>query len=261
MLSTIRSSNSMSGFSAATARRGAQPEAVGELHDVRLVDGRDLAAAHPAGVVERELEDASRAGDRDRLDRDPGVLVRQPAAVRVQPFDQLGDASSRALLELDPDVEVLGVLAHDDEVDVLVERAHARIGLARAHLRVEVESVAQRDVDGAETLADRGRDRALQRDAVAADRVERRLGQRVAAVLVHHVRAGRLDVPFEVDAGRFEHASRRLGQLRAGAVSWDECHDVLSRASDCTDDSAPSCLHLPAFRDEPPERDALACAP
>ena len=41
--------------------RDAQPEPVGELHDVRLVDGRDLAAAVPARVVEGELEDAARA--------------------------------------------------------------------------------------------------------------------------------------------------------------------------------------------------------
>ncbi len=86
-------------------------------------------------------------------------------AVRVQPLGELGHVF-RALLELDPDVHVLGVLAHDDEVDVLVERAHAGIRLARPHLRVEVEAVAQRDVDRAEALADRRRDRALQRDAV-----------------------------------------------------------------------------------------------
>ena len=55
--------------------RDAQPEAVGVLHDVGLVDDRDLAASLAAGVVERELDDAARALDRDRLDRDARVLA------------------------------------------------------------------------------------------------------------------------------------------------------------------------------------------
>ena len=186
----------------------------------------------------------------------PASSCGSRAAVRVQPLDQLGRVG-RALLELDPDVEILGVLAHDDEVDVLVARAHARVRLARPHLRVEVEPVAQRDVDGAEALADRRRDRALQRDAVAADRLERRLGQRVAAVLVHHVRAGGLDVPLEVDAGRLEHAARRLGELRAGAVSGDECHDVRHEPAIVRTIPHPSCLHLQGI---PRDSRAEGCA-
>ena len=59
--------------------------------------------------------------------------------------------------------------------------------------------------------------------------VERLLGQRVAAVRVHDVGAGRLDVPLEVDAGRLEHATRRLGELRAGSVAGDEGDTVGDR--------------------------------
>jgi hypothetical protein len=89
MLSTMRSSNSMSSFSAATSRATLQVQAVRELHDVRLVHGRDLAAAVAARVVEGELDDAARAADRDRLDRDAGVVVSELAALRLDPVDQL----------------------------------------------------------------------------------------------------------------------------------------------------------------------------
>ena len=112
MLSTIRSSNCDVGVLGGDLARDAQEEAVGELHDVRLVHGRDLLAAVLARVVERELDDPPRAGDRDRLDRDPRVVVAELAAVGLDPLDQLLGVG-RALLVLDPGVEVLGVLADD----------------------------------------------------------------------------------------------------------------------------------------------------
>ena len=94
-------------------------------------------------------------------------LIEMPASswASLPPFDLIQSisscASSRALLVLDAGVEVFGVLADDDQVDVLEARAHAGIRLAGAHLRVEVEALAQGDVDGAEAAADRRRDRAL----------------------------------------------------------------------------------------------------
>ena len=166
-------------------------------------------------------------------------LIEMPASRwrSVPPFDSIqrisSSASSRALLVLDAGVEVLGVLADDDQVDVLEARAHAGVALARAHLRVHVELLAERDVHRAEAAADRRRDRALQRDARLADRVEHLGRQRVAAVAVHHVGARLADVPVELDAGRLEGAPRRLGQLRAGAVTGDE------------DDSVRHVLNLP----------------
>ena len=120
----------------------------------------------------------------------------------------------RADLVLDPRVEILGRLADDHDVDVLVPRADAGVALARAHLGVEVEALSQRDVDRAEAAAHRRRDRPLQRDSVLLDRLEDVLGKRVAAVLIHDVAARVLDVPVELDPGRLEHAAGRLGQLR-----------------------------------------------
>src|SRR5205823_2192778 len=120
---------------------------------VRLVHGRDLAPAVAARVVERELDDAARAGDGDRLDRDPCVAVPELPAVRLDPADQLLGLG-RALLVLDPGVEVLRVLADDDQVDVLEPRAYARIRLAGPHLPVHVELLAKRHVDGPEAAPD-----------------------------------------------------------------------------------------------------------
>jgi hypothetical protein len=188
------------------------------------VDGRHLAAAVAARVVERELDDPARAADRKRLDRDPG-FGRHGAAVRGDPLGELRRVRG-ALLVLDPRVQILGRFADDDQVDVLVPRADALVALARPHLAVEVERLAQRDVDRPEAAADRRGDRALEGDAGALDRVENVLGQRVAAVALHHVCARVLDVPLELDAGRLEHSPGRFRQLRPGSIAGDECHLV-----------------------------------
>src|SRR5207249_60813 len=128
--------------------RDAQPEAVGEFHDVGLVHSRDLAAAVAARVVERELEDAAGAGGGNRLYGDPAVW---------------------------------------------------------------------------------GGGRPFERGACVTNRVENLGGQRIAAVLVHDIGAGLLDVPLEADSRRLEYAPRRLCELRPGAVAGDEDYAVRHR--------------------------------
>src|SRR6266498_2568720 len=149
MLSTMRSSNSISSFSAATI---------------------------PARVVERELHDAPASRDRDRLDRDARIVVREAAAFRLDPLNEL-DRVLRAFLVLDPDVEVLRVFADDDQIHLFETRTDAWIGLARTDLTVEIEALAKRDVHGAEAASDRCCDRALEGDAGFANRVEDVVGQ------------------------------------------------------------------------------------
>ncbi len=82
MLSTMRSSNSMSGYSLGHLAADAQEQAVGALHDVGLVHGRDLVAAVLARVLEGEARDALRALARDDLDALGGVRRRPCARCR-----------------------------------------------------------------------------------------------------------------------------------------------------------------------------------
>ena len=95
-----------------------QVEAVGELHDVGLVHGRHLVPAISSRVVEREFDDSSRSRHRDRLDRDARVRLDRTSSL-FDPGDQLASLLG-TLLELDARVEILGVLAYDDEVDGVV---------------------------------------------------------------------------------------------------------------------------------------------
>ena len=69
-----------------------------------------------------------------------------------------------------PGVEVLGVLADDDQIDALEPRRHARQVPHRPQVRVQIERLAQADVDAREALADGRADRSLERDLVSPDR-------------------------------------------------------------------------------------------
>ncbi len=141
-------------------------------------------------------------------------------------------AASRADHVLDAGVQVLGVLADDDEVDVLVARLEALHRAGRAQVRVQAEGLAQRDVDAPEALADRRRDRALEGDLVALDRLEDVLRER-RPVLGDDALAGVHDLPVEGDAGGVEHATGRLRQLRTDAVAGDQ-GDSVGHALDCS---------------------------
>ncbi len=177
-----------------------QEEAVRQLHDVRLVDGRDLAPAVGDGVVEGEPGDPLRGGAGDDLDALGGV-----GADHV----------------LDPGVQVLGVLADDHEIDVLVARVEALHRSRRAQVRVEVERLPKRHVDAPKPLADRRGDGALEGDPVALDRLEDVIRER-RAVLGDDSLPGVDDLPFEGNARGVEDTTGCLRQLRPDAVAGDQ---------------------------------------
>src|SRR5690606_38867123 len=102
-------------------------------------------------------------------------------------------------------IQPFGVLAEDDQIDVAERRLDAGQRAARADVGVQVELLAELDVDALETLPDRSRDGPLERDVVPADRVHHGIRQR---------RSVRLDrrgpylvdpFPLDLDAGRLQH--------------------------------------------------------
>ena len=143
-------------------------------------------------------------------------------------------ASSRALFELDARVHILGVLAEDDDVDLLrvLHRAgHALVILHRPHAGVEIENLAQRHVERANAAADRRSERSLDGDAQIARRGHRIVGQPVAE-LAEGLFAGEDLEPADgalAAVGLFdrgvEDPLRSLPDVAAGAVAFDEGND------------------------------------
>ena len=129
------------------------------------------------------------------------------------------------LLELDAGVEVLGVLAHDDDVGLGEARADALVGLARADARVEVELLAQEHVDQRKPEPTGVVVGPLDPDAVALDRVQRAVGERGA--LLARRRPRRRGARPTRTRPRWPRArARGLDELGAGAVAGDEGHGV-----------------------------------
>jgi hypothetical protein len=168
------------------------------------VDGGDLAPAVGDRVVEGEPGDPLGGGAGDDLDALRGI---GPDHV------------------LDPGVEVLGVLADDDEVDVLVARLQPPDAARRPEIGVQPERLAEGHVDAPEALADRGRDRALERHSVTPDRLEDVLRQG-RPVLGDAGLAGLDLLPLELHTGGVEDAPGCLRQLRSDAVAGDQRHSM-----------------------------------
>ena len=146
----------------------AEKEPVGELHDVRLVDDRDLPALVRPGVLKREFRDLAGVLFGDNLDADRGCGID---LLLVQPIDGGDDfrCISFASIKLNAGVHALQILANYYQIDVREGALNALDGLPWAQVGVETKFLSQSDIDTAEALADRRGGWSLDADRVALD--------------------------------------------------------------------------------------------
>ena len=140
----------------------------------------------------------------------------------------------RAFAELDTGVDVFGVLAEDDDVQLLrvLHRAgHAGVVLHRADALVEVHQLAQRHVQAADAAADRRRERSLDGDAEVHGGLDGVVGQPVLGLAIA-LFAGQHLVPLDLALAAVclldrcvEDPLRGLPDVAAGAVALDERDD------------------------------------
>jgi hypothetical protein len=118
-------------------------------------------------------------------------------------------------------VEILRVLADDHQIDVREARLHAGKVLDRPEVRVQIQRLAQADVDAREALRDRRRDRAFESDLVAADRIEQRARQRLAVAL-ERGDPRVVPLPVDVDSRGFEDPDDGRGHFGADSIAGDQ---------------------------------------
>ena len=134
----------------------------------------------------------------------------------------------------DSRVDVLGVLAEDHDVELLgmLDRArHASEVAHRAQAYVEVEHLAQRDVERADAAADRRRQRSLDAHQEFAEGLDGLVGQPVLP-LIERLLARKHFHPRDLALAAVnfldrvvEDVLRRLPDVGAGAVALDERND------------------------------------
>ena len=239
--------------------------ALGVLHDVSLVDERDRLVPVCDRIAHRAVHEALGAQVRDRLDADAdlhghvavrradafefllpriGFLLRAEADL-VEPFRKFLREKieqllriRRTRLELDASIDVLGILAEDRHVHparIGDRRRHAFEPAHRTQAHIQIEHLPQGDVERADAAADRGGQRALDRDEVIAAGGDGFVGQPVAGVL-EGLLAGEHFHPHQLALaavgfrnGRVEHAHRCAPDIGAGAVAFDERNDRMRR--------------------------------
>src|SRR5579864_2249599 len=118
----------------------AKEQTIGELHDVGFVDGMDLLAFVLARIVESETRDAGGGFRGDDL----------------QALDHAGNN-----FMLDAGIKALGIFANDDQVNVRIASRNVRKIANGPEVCVELEALAQLDVNAGKAAADRRRHRSL----------------------------------------------------------------------------------------------------
>ena len=211
--------------------------ALGELLDVALVDQGNGLAAGFKGVADGVADQALGAEDGDGLDADAGVeadfFLAAFEQVVVEEINETGGVIA-AFFELDAGVDVLGVLAEDDDVDLLGMlhgAGHALVVLDGADAGVEVEKLAQGHVEGADAAADRRGERPFDGDAEIAGGGHGVVGE-PGGELAEGFFAGEDFKPADgaLAAVGFlycavEDALRGLPDVAAGTVAFDERDD------------------------------------
>ena len=212
--------------------------ALGELHDVALVDEGDRGLVVVDRVLDRGLDEAGGAFLGDGLDADAGGVGEADLAEAVGEvvFEELLELGGffGAVLELDAGVDVLGVFSEDDHVGLLgvLDGGGDACEVADgAEAGVEVEDLAEGDVEGADAAAGGGGEGALDADEVFGEVVEGGLGEPFAGGVVGFV-AGHDLVPVDLAVavvglfdGGVEDELGGVPDVGAGAVAFDEGDD------------------------------------
>ncbi len=194
------------------------------------MDHGDRRPAVFDGVVDRGPDQSLGAHLRDRLDADAGAVTDGPVHLVTQEAHEL-ERLGGARLHLVPRIDVLGVLPEDDHVDQLgMEhgRGHAGEPAHRAQAHVEIEDLAEGDVERTDTAADGRGQRPLDPDQVFAEALDGLVGEPVAR-LVECLLAGQHFLPRHLVAvlgrGGIEHQLGRGPDVDPRAVAFDERDD------------------------------------
>ncbi len=188
----------------ATLREQRRNRPSDKLHDVGFVNGVDFLALVLAGVFKGKTRNAGRSFFSDNL----------------QALHHSGDD-----FVLQSGVKALGILAHDDQVNVGIARRNVRQIAHRTEVRIQIELLSQLHVDAGKAAAHWRCDRTLQSDMSALDGLRKFLRD-VFLVFLKSLGARLNGFPFKFESCGFKNADYCLSNLCADTVTGDKCNFV-----------------------------------
>src|SRR5213080_3705231 len=153
--------------------------ALGEFHDVALVHQGHRRQPRVDRMLDRLRDEALRAELGYRLDPDGAPRANLRAEALRKELDDRVRLGAPGLV-LDPRVHVFDVLAEDHDVQLLGLPHRTRHAIEVPYgpdTRVEIEDLAQRDIERADPAPDGRRERALDRHPVLPNRLQRGFGE------------------------------------------------------------------------------------
>src|ERR1019366_7262667 len=211
--------------------------AFGELLDVAFVDESDRLVLVFESVLDRHAHQTFGSGHGHGFDADAGIeadlLLAAFQHVFVEEFNQ-PSGIGRAFFPFDTGVNVFCVFAEDNDVHalgMLHGRGHTSVVLHGPHAAVEIEDLAQGDVEGADAASDGRGQRTFDRDAKFAEGADGVVGEPVLKASLGFLagkdfvpRHGALTLVRLFDSG-VEDADGGFPDVAAGAVPFNERDD------------------------------------
>ena len=211
--------------------------AFGEFLDVAFVHQGDDRSAAGQRELNGHANEALGTGDGDGFDADTGVqadlLLAAFEHVFVQEVDELGCLGS-SLLPLDAGVDIFGILAVDDDVHefgMLHGRGCAFVVPHGTHAGVEIQDLAQGNVQRADAAAHWCGQRAFDSDAEVTDGVDGVIGEPVVEFGFgflsgeDFVPGHSSFIPIRSLNGSIEHTDGSLPDVAARPIAFDVRND------------------------------------
>ena len=174
-----------------------EKQPVAHLQDVGLMHTGHASAVIGPRIGKGVADDALAGAARDDLRRMHGVFID---------------------LFFYADIEIFGVLAEGDDVDILEWGDDGRVAAGRAHIGIQVILFPEHDVDGAESRSHRCGDRRFEQHAGALEGGECLFADQLPALFIQ----GQADLVDFIGKRRFcslQDLEHRIGDLRSDAVS------------------------------------------
>jgi glycine oxidase len=178
-----------------------QEKSVRHLHDVRFVRAGDLFPLFAASIRESKSRDSRR-----------GLLSDD-----LQTLDHAGND-----FMFQTGVKAFRVFTHHYQIQIGIATGDIRQRADGPQVGIQIERLAQPDINGSEALSDGRRNRTFQADFVYLDRFEQLVRQSLAE-LVQSLLAGNVLFPFDRDAGSFDDANNGGRDFGADAIAGNQC--------------------------------------